>query len=250
MHRILVGLKRVVDYNVRVRVRTDGSGVDTGGAKMSINPFDAIALEEAVRIKDNHENVEIVAVTIGAEPAQQQLRTALAMGADRAVLVAHDTPSEPLTIARCLYAIVQREQPDLVLLGKQSIDGDNAQVGPMLAALWQRPQASFASRIDVSGRQATVEREIDAGLETIEIDLPAVITADLRLNEPRFVKLPEILKAKRKPLESTTLAGLGVTAHEQFKTVQTKSPPPRPSGMRVSNVDELIAALRERGVWP
>jgi electron transfer flavoprotein beta subunit len=250
MQKILVALKRVVDYNVRIRVRSDGSGIDHGGAKMSINPFDAIALEEAIRIKEREAGVEIVAVSIGPRAAEQQLRTALAMGADRAILVGEEASLEPLPIARCLHVLVERERPDLVLLGKQSIDGDNGQVGPMLAALWGRPQACFASRITLTGDTATVEREIDTGLETIEIDLPAVVTADLRLNEPRFVKLPDMLKAKRKPLESTTLAALGVAAESQFTTVRTDPPAARPAGTRVPDVDGLVDALRDRGLWP
>jgi len=250
MQKILVALKRVVDYNVRIRVRSDGSGVDDGGAKMSINPFDAIALEEAIRIKEREPGVEVVAISIGPRAAEQQLRTALAMGADRAILVCEEAPLEPLTIARCLLELVARERPDLVLLGKQSIDGDNSQVGPMLAALWHRPQACFASRLHLAGQSATVEREVDTGLETIDIDLPAVVTADLRLNEPRFVKLPDMLKAKRKPLEATTLAELGVAVEAQFTTVRTDPPPARPPGMRVHDIDGLVDALRDRGLWP
>lgn len=250
MQKILVALKRVVDYNVRIRVRSDGSGVDDGGAKMSINPFDAIALEEAIRIKEREAGVEIVAISVGPQAAEQQLRTALAMGADRAILVCEDVSLEPLTIARCLLELVEREHPDLVMLGKQSIDGDNGQVGPMLAAMWRRPQACFASRLTLTDESVVVEREIDTGLETLEIDLPAVVTADLRLNEPRFVKLPDILKAKRKPLESTTLAALGVTPDSQFTTVRTEPPPARQAGVRVQDVDGLVDALRDRGVWP
>ena len=195
MEKILVGLKRVVDYNVRVRVKGDGSGIETEGVKMSINPFDEIALEEALRIKERGEATEIVVVSIGAGEAQQQLRTGLAMGADRAILVETTEMPDPLSCARALLEIVNRENPELVILGKQAIDNDNAQTGPMLAALWGRPQATFASKLEFSGNSVRVTREVDAGLDVIEVDLPAVVTADLRLNEPRYVKLPDIMKA-------------------------------------------------------
>jgi electron transfer flavoprotein beta subunit len=195
VERILVGLKRVVDYNIRVRVRSDGTGVETDGVKMSINPFDEIALEEALRIRERGEAEEVVIVSIGSSDSQQQLRTGLAMGADRAILVETQGPVDPLTSARVLLALVKKEKPGLVLLGKQAIDNDNNQTGQMLAALWDRPQATFASKLDLSASTATVTREVDAGLETIEVDLPAVITTDLRLNEPRYVKLPDIMKA-------------------------------------------------------
>src|SRR4051812_369961 len=204
MKRILVGIKRVVDYNVRVRVKPDQSGVVTDGVKMSINPFDEIALEEALRIKEKGGAEEVVVVTIGPADTQAQLRTALAMGADRAVLVESTSAIEPLDAAKVFLKLVEREQPFLVILGKQGIDDDNNQTGQMLAALWNRPQATFASKVILADGKARVTREVDAGLETIEVDLPAVITTDLRLNEPRFVKLPEIMKAKTKPL--TTIA--------------------------------------------
>ena len=197
MEKILVGLKRVVDYNVRVRVKGDGSGVETEGVKMSINPFDEIALEEALRIKERGEANEIVVVSIGSGEAQQQLRTGLAMGADRAILVETSEMPDPLSCARALLEIVNRENPELVILGKQAIDNDNAQTGPMLAALWGRPQATFASKLEFNGDSVRVTREVDAGLDVIEVDLPAVVTADLRLNEPRYVKLPDIMKAKK-----------------------------------------------------
>jgi electron transfer flavoprotein beta subunit len=257
MRRILVGVKRVVDYNVRVRVKPDGSGVVLDGVKMSINPFDEIALEEALRIKERGAAEEIVVASIGAAEAQQQLRTALAMGADRAVLV-QASPSaggaadglglEPLALARVFLALVAREQPLMVILGKQAIDDDNSQTGQMLAALWDRPQATFASKIEISGSTATVVREVDAGLETLEVALPAVFTTDLRLNEPRFVKLPEIMKAKRKPLETVTLESLGVATETRVKAVRFEPPPRRQGGIRVRDAAELVAALKGKGL--
>ncbi len=245
MQRILVCLKRVVDYAVRVRVTRDG--VATDGAKMSINPFDEIALEEALRLRDRGEAQEVVVVSVGGPEVHQQLRTGLAMGADRAIHVDGPAALEPITIARALHALVQREQPDLVLLGKQSIDGDNNQTGQMLAALWQRPQACFASKVVLRGGALEVTREVDAGLETIAIELPAVVTSDLRLNEPRYVKLPEMLKAKRKPLDVVPLDALGVTATAQFRTRATRPPDPRPPGIKVASAAELVAELRKRG---
>ena len=212
MSPILVGIKRVIDYSVRVRVKPDGSGVVTDGVKMSINPFDEIALEEALRIKERNLASEVIAISIGPAEAQQQLRTALAMGADRALLVQVEAPVEPRTAAQVFLKLVQKHAPQLVILGKQAIDDDNGQTGQMLAALWERPQATYASKLVLEGARARVTREIDAGLETIEIDLPAVVTTDLRLNEPRYIKLPDIMKAKKKPLDVTTLAELGVAA--------------------------------------
>ncbi|HEU4616866.1 MAG TPA: electron transfer flavoprotein subunit beta/FixA family protein [Gammaproteobacteria bacterium] len=247
MRRILVCLKRVVDYNVRVRVKPDGSGVATEGAKMSINPFDEIALEEALRIRERGQADEIVLCSIGTAEWQQQLRTGLAMGADRALLVETAAPLEPLSVAKVLRAIVEREAPFLVLLGKQAIDGDDNQTGQMLAALWGRPQATFASRLTIEGEAATVAREVDEGLQVIEIDLPAVVTTDLRLNQPRYVKLPEILKAKRKPLETLPLEGLGVELEEQFRILRYEEPPPRAKGVFVETPAELVEALRARG---
>src|SRR6202789_676750 len=197
----MVCIKRVVDYNVRIRVKPDGSGVMLDGVKMSINPFDEIALEEALRIKERGANIEVVAVSIGVADTQQQLRTALAMGADRGILVQTYAAVEPLTAPQTFLALAKKEQPDIILLGKQAIDDDANQTGQMLAALWERPQATYASKVEISGTQVTVTREIDAGLETIEIDLPAVITVDLRLNEPRYVKLPDIMKPKKNPLD-------------------------------------------------
>ncbi|HEX7080299.1 MAG TPA: electron transfer flavoprotein subunit beta/FixA family protein [Gammaproteobacteria bacterium] len=246
--RILVALKRVVDYNVRVRVKPDGSGVATEGAKMSINPFDEIALEEALRLEEQGLADEVVVCGIGPAEWQQQLRTGLAMGADRAVHVLTDLELEPLAVARTLLAIVRREQPLLVLLGKQSIDGDNNQTGQMLAALWDRPQATFASKVEIRDGVATVGREVDAGIETIEVELPAVVTTDLRLNQPRYVKLPEILKAKRKPYESVPLAELGVDATPQFRTVKVEEPEARRRGVVVRDAAELVEALADRGL--
>jgi electron transfer flavoprotein beta subunit len=248
MKKILVGLKRAVDYNVRVRVNSSGTGVETDGVKMSINPFDEIALEEALRIREAGHADEVIVVSIGVPEAQQQLRTGLAMGADRAILVTTDLELQPLSIAKVLLELVTRESVDLVLVGKQTIDGDNNQTGQMLAALWDRPQATFASKIEISGGSVKVMREVDAGLETIEIDLPAVITADLRLNEPRYVKLPEIMKAKKKPLDEVSLADLGIAVGES-PAPQTYSPPEkRARGRMVAGVPELVDALREKGL--
>ena len=248
MQKIMVCIKRVVDYNVRIRVKPDGSGVMLDGVKMSINPFDEIALEEALRIKERGTNVEVVAVSIGVSDTQQQLRTALAMGADRAILVQSDTLVEPLTAARTFLALAKKENPDLILLGKQAIDDDANQTGQMLAALWDRPQATYASKIEISAGKAGVTREVDAGLETIEVDLPAVVTVDLRLNEPRYVKLPDIMKAKKKPLDVTDLATLGVSVDRGLTAVTTEAPKPRSKGVIVKDVGELIEALRKKGL--
>jgi len=244
----MVCLKRVVDYNIRVRVKPDRSGVVTDGVKMSINPFDEIALEEALRIKERGQAREVVIVAIGTADSQQQLRTGLAMGADRAVLVETSARLEPLAVARALHALIKRDSPDLVLLGKQAIDDDNNQTGQMLAGLWGRPQATFASKLAIGEAVARVTREIDAGLEVIDVDLPAVVTADLRLNQPRYVKLPEILKAKSKPLNVVPLADLGVNLVPQFTVVDTDAPPQRSKGILVKDAAELVAALRGRGL--
>jgi electron transfer flavoprotein beta subunit len=248
MKRILVGIKRVVDANVRIRVKPDGSGVETDGVKMAINPFDEIALEEALRMKERGMAEEVVVATIGVADAQQQLRTALAMGADRALHVRSDASVEPLTAANVFMKLIAREEPILVILGKQAIDDDNSQTGPMLAALWNRPQATFASKIELTPGTARVTREVDAGLETIEIDLPAVLTTDLRLNEPRYVKLPDIMKAKKKPLDTLTLAELGVEPRPQLKIVRFEPPAQRQKGVLVKDVAELVGELRKRGV--
>jgi electron transfer flavoprotein beta subunit len=252
MKRILVGIKRVVDYNVRIRVKPDGSGVVTDGVKMSINPFDEIALEEALRIRErggaDTKDIEIVVATIGPADTRQQLQTALAMGADRALLVESATPVEPLDAAKVFLKLVEKEQPFLVILGKQAIDDDNSQTGQMLAALWNRPQATFASRLVLAGEKATVTREVDAGLETIEIDLPAVVTTDLRLNEPRYVKLPDIMKAKKKPQETLQLAALGIQPRPLVKPVKYEPPPVRQKGVMVKTPQELVEALKKKGL--
>ncbi|MFN7272626.1 MAG: electron transfer flavoprotein subunit beta/FixA family protein [Gammaproteobacteria bacterium] len=248
MKRILVPIKRVVDYNVRIRVKPDGSGVITDGVKMSINPFDEIALEEALRIKEKGLADEVLAVSIGPADCQQQLRTALAMGADRAILVQTDAVVEPLDVARMLRTICDRESVFLAILGKQAIDDDCSQTGQMLAALWGRPQATFASKVEIDGAVARVTREVDAGLETLEIDLPAVITTDLRLNEPRYVKLPDIMKAKKKPLDTVDTASLGVTPVERLKAVKFDPPPQRTKGIMVKDAQELVDALRRKGL--
>lgn len=248
MDKIIVGLKRVVDYNVRVQVKSDGSGVETDGVKMSINPFDEIALEEALRIKEAGNAAEVIVVSIGATDAQQQLRTGLAMGADRAVLVNADGDIDPLSVARVFKALADKEGAELVMLGKQAIDDDSTQVPQMLAALWDRPQATFASGISFDGNTATVVREVDAGLETVEIDLPAVISVDLRLNEPRYVKLPDIMKAKKKPLDEIELADLGVEVGARVKEVSFAPPEGRKRGIIVDDVAGLVAALKDKGL--
>ncbi|MBK6673922.1 MAG: electron transfer flavoprotein subunit beta/FixA family protein [Proteobacteria bacterium] len=247
MKRIFVGIKRVVDYNIRIRVKPDNTGVITDGVKQSINPFDEIALEEALRLKEKGLADEVVVASIGPAEVQNQLRTALAMGADRALLV-EATGIEPLDAARILLKLVEREQPLLVLLGKQAIDDDNNQTGQMLAGLWDRPQATFASKVEINGSTVRVTREVDAGLETLEVDLPAVITTDLRLNEPRFVKLPDIIKAKKKPLETLTPAALGITPRSRVKAVHFAPPALRQKGIVVKDVNELVSQLAAKGL--
>ena len=248
MRRILVGVKRVVDYNVRIRVKPDNTGVITEGVKMSINPFDEIALEEALRTKEKGLADEVVALSIGPADTQQQLRTALAMGADRAILVQTDAAVAPLSIARVFQKVVEAEQPFLVLLGKQAIDEDNGQTAQMLAALLDRPQAVSCSKVEIADGKVTVTREVDAGLETNEIDLPAVLSVDLRLNEPRYVKLPDIMKAKKKPLDTKSLADYGVAEGAAFKTVKVEPPPVRSKGIIVKDVAELVGALKQKGL--
>jgi electron transfer flavoprotein beta subunit len=248
MQKILVCVKRVVDYNVRVRVKPDGSGVVTEGVKMSINPFDEIALEEALRIKERGEADEVIVMSIGPADAQQQLRTGLAMGADRAILVQTDEPVEPLSAARAMLVTIEKEQPGLVLLGKQAIDDDNSQTGQMLAALWGRPQATFASKLVLNGDTATVTREVDAGLEVVSVDLPAVVTVDLRMNEPRYVKLPDIMKAKRKPLETLTFEDIGVENEHHLAATHFAPPAQRAKGVMVNDVGELVQALKDKGL--
>lgn len=248
MDKILVGLKRAVDYNVRVRVKSDNSGVETDGVKMSINPFDEIALEEALRIKERGEANEVIVMSIGPAAAQQQLRTGLAMGADRAILVQTENSIDPLSRARIFLEIVNRESVDLVLVGKQAIDDDNNQTGQMLAAIWGRPQATFASKVELNGDVASVTREVDAGLETIEIDLPAVVTTDLRLNEPRYVKLPDIMKAKKKPLDEIALADLDIGASPSHVETHFEPPAARQKGIMVDDVAGLVSALQDKGL--
>ena len=234
MKTILVGVKRVPDYNVRMRLKPDGS-LATEGVKLSLNPFDEIALEEALRLKEKGQADEVVAVTIAPADAQAQLRTALAMGATRAIHIVHAGPVEPLDVARLLLAVIQREPPLLVLLGKQAVDEDQGQTGQMLAALWNRPQATYASSITLTGEVAQVNREVDAGTEQLDVDLPAVFTTDLRLNTPRYIKLPDIMKAKQKPLQSLTPAELGVNLRQRLKTVAYEAPPPRAKGRMVAD---------------
>ncbi len=242
--KVLVPVKRVVDYNVKVRVKADGSGVETANVKMSMNPFDEIAVEEAIRLKEAGVATEIVAVSIGTAQSQETLRTALAIGADRAILVETGVEIQPLAVAKLLKAIAAREQPGLVIMGKQAIDDDSNQTGQMLAALLNWSQATFASKLKVSGDAAEVTREVDGGLETISIKLPAVVTTDLRLNEPRYVTLPNIMKAKRKPLETLTPETLGVDVAPRVKTLRVQEPPKRSAGKIVKSVQELVEKLR------
>ena len=246
--KIIVPVKRVIDYNVKPRVKTDGTGVDLANVKMSMNPFDEIAVEEAIRLKEKGVATEIVAVSVGPQKAQETLRTALAMGADRAILVLTDDEVEPLAVAKILKAIVDEEQPGLVILGKQAIDDDSNQTGQMLAALLGRPQGTFASAITVEGDSVTVTREVDAGLETVKLSLPAIVTADLRLNEPRYASLPNIMKAKSKPLANKTPADYGVDTATRLKTLKVGEPPVRSAGIKVADVDALVAKLKELGV--
>jgi len=242
--KILVPIKRVVDFNVKVRVRPDGAGVDTANVKMSMNPFDEIAVEEAVRLKEKGTATEIVAVSCGVAACQETLRTALALGADRAILIQTDVELQPLAVAKLLRAVVDKESPRLVILGKQAIDDDANQTGQMLAALLDWPQATFASKVDIAETKATVIREVDGGLETVDVDLPAVVTTDLRLNEPRYATLPNIMKAKKKPLETLTPDALGVDVAPRLKTLRVTEPAKRKGGGRVADVKELVAKLR------
>lgn len=242
--KLLVPTKRVVDFNVKVRVKPDGSGVDTANVKMSMNPFDEIAVEEAVRLKERGVATEIVAVSCGTTACQETLRTALAIGADRAILVETDVELQPLAVAKLLKAVVAKEQPQLVILGKQAIDDDANQVGQMLAALLDWPQAAFASKVEVEGGRLRVKREVDGGLETVEMSLPAVVTTDLRLNEPRYATLPNIMKAKKKPLEVLKPEALGVDIAPRLATLKIVEPPKRKGGGRVADVKELVSKLR------
>jgi len=246
--KILVGYKRVVDYNVRVQVRPDGSGVVTEGVKLSANPFDDIALEEALRLREKGIATDVIVATIAPADAQAHLRNGLAMGANRAIHVVTDKPIQPLTAARTLLKLIEKEQPQIVLLGKQAIDDDANQTGQMLAALWGRPQATFASKIEIDGQIARVTREVDAGLEVIEVDLPCVITVDLRLNEPRFIKLPDIMKAKSKPMETIAFDTLGVEGGDHHKVIKFAAPTRRTKGTMVKDVPALVAALKAKGL--
>ena len=247
--KVLVAVKRVVDFNVKIRVKSDGSGVELANVKMSMNPFDEIAVEELVRLKEKGVVTEIVAVSIGPTKSQETIRTALSMGADRGLLI--ETPDgvavEPLTVAKLLKGAVEAEQPKFIILGKQAIDDDCNQTGQMLAALLNWPQATFASKLVIEGESALVTREVDGGLETIKINLPAVITTDLRLNEPRYPSLPNIMKAKKKPLEMKKPADYGVDPAPRLKVVKTVEPPGRKAGVKVANASELIAKLKEAG---
>jgi electron transfer flavoprotein beta subunit len=242
--KLLVPVKRVVDYNVKVRVKPDCSGVETANVKMSMNPFDEIAVEEAVRLKEKGIATEIIAVSCGVAACQETLRTALALGADRAILVETDVELQPLAVAKLLKALVDKEQPQVVILGKQAIDDDANQVGQMLAALLGWPQATFASKVEIADGRATVKREIDGGLETLAMKLPLVITTDLRLNEPRYATLPNIMKAKKKPLENIKPDALGVDVTPRLTTVKVVEPPKRKGGGKVADVAELVAKLR------
>jgi electron transfer flavoprotein beta subunit len=242
--KVLVPVKRVVDYNVKVRVKSDGTGVDIANVKMSMNPFDEIAVEEAVRLKEKGVVSEIVAVSCGVTQCQETLRTAMAIGADRGILVETDAELQPLAVAKLLKALVDKEQPQLVILGKQAIDDDCNQTGQMLAALADMPQATFASKVDIADGKARVTREVDGGLETVSVSLPAVITTDLRLNEPRYVTLPNIMKAKKKPLDIVKPADLGVDVTPRIRTLKVAEPPKRSAGIKVPDVATLVGKLK------
>ncbi|GAO54152.1 electron transfer flavoprotein subunit beta/FixA family protein [Novosphingobium sp. MD-1] len=246
--KALVCVKRVIDYNVKPRVKGDGTGVDLANVKMSMNPFDEIAVEEAIRLKEKGVVSEIVAVSVGPAKAQETLRTALAMGADRAILVQSDDEVEPLAVAKIVKAIADEEAPGLIITGKQAIDDDSNQVGQMVAALLGRPQGTFANEVTVEGDAVVVKREIDGGLETVRLALPAVVTTDLRLNEPRYASLPNIMKAKSKPLANKTPADYGVDTSPRLKTLKVSEPPVRSAGIKVADVDALVAKLKELGV--
>ncbi|WP_207537964.1 electron transfer flavoprotein subunit beta/FixA family protein [Sabulicella rubraurantiaca] len=242
--KLLVPVKRVVDYNVKVRVKADNTGVETANVKMSMNPFDEIAVEEAVRLKEKGVATEIIAVSAGPQAAQEQIRTALAMGADRGILVEHDGVLEPIAVAKILKALVEKEGPTLVVMGKQAIDDDMNATGQMLAALLGWPQGTFASKVEISGQEATVTREVDGGLETVKLALPAVVTADLRLNEPRYASLPNIMKARKKPIETVKPADLGVDVTPRLSVLRVEEPAKRQAGAKVTSVQELVEKLR------
>jgi electron transfer flavoprotein beta subunit len=245
--KIIVPVKRVIDYNVKPRVKSDGTGVDLANVKMSMNPFDEIAVEEALRLREKGVATEVIAVSIGPDKAQETLRTALAMGADRAILVVAEDV-EPLGVAKILAKIMEEEQPGLVILGKQAIDDDSNQTGQMLAALTGRPQGTFASAVEVSGDSVSVTREVDGGSETVSLKTPAIVTTDLRLNEPRYASLPNIMKAKSKPMAHKTPADYGVDVSPRLKTLKVSEPPVRSAGIKVADVDALVAKLKELGV--
>ena len=242
--KVLVPVKRVVDYNVKVRVNSDGTGVDIANVKMSMNPFDEIAVEEAVRLKEKGVVTEVVAVSCGVDKCQETLRTAMAIGADRGILVETDAELQPLAVAKLLKALVDKEQPGLIILGKQAIDDDSNQTGQMLAALCDLPQATFASKVEVAGDKVSVTREVDGGLETVQLSLPAVVTTDLRLNEPRYVTLPNIMKAKKKQLDTVKPADLGVDVAPRIKTLKVSEPPKRSAGIKVPDVATLVDKLK------
>jgi electron transfer flavoprotein beta subunit len=242
--KVLVSVKRVVDYNVKIRVKSDGSGVDLANVKMSMNPFDEIAVEEATRLKEKGVITEIIAVSVGPTQCQETLRTAMAIGADRGILVEADADVQPLAVAKVLKALIDKEKPDLVILGKQAIDDDSNQVGQMLAALAGLPQGTFASKVEVAGGKVAVTREVDGGLETVSLSLPAVVTTDLRLNEPRYVTLPNIMKAKKKPLDVVKPADLGVDVSSRIKTLTVVEPPKRSAGIKVADVAALVDKLK------
>lgn len=246
--KILVPVKRVIDYNIKPKVKSDGSGVDLSNVKMSMNPFDEIAVEEAIKLKDAGKAEEVIAVSIGPAKAQETLRTALAMGADRAILVETDEQVEPLAVAKILQAIAEQEQPGLVILGKQAIDDDSNQTGQMLAALMGRPQGTFASKVEIDGDHVSVTREVDGGLQTVKLSMPAIITTDLRLNVPRYASLPNIMKAKKKPLDIKSPADYGVDITPRLTTTNVTEPPIRQAGELVKSVDELVTKIKELGV--
>jgi len=246
--RLVVPVKRVIDYNVKPRVKMDGTGVDLANVKMSMNPFDEIAVEEAIRCNEKGKATEIVVVSVGPAKAQGTCRTALAMGADRAILIQTDDAVEPLAVAKLLKAVADEEQPGLIILGKQAIDDDSNQTGQMLAALMGRPQGTFASKLEIEGGTATVIREVDGGLETVALSLPAIVTTDLRLNEPRYASLPNIMKAKSKPLACRAPADYGVDITPRLETIKVSEPPKRVAGIKVADVDELVAKLKALGV--
>ena len=246
--KVLVAVKRVVDYNVKIRVKSDGSGVELANVKMSMNPFDEIAVEEAIRLKEAGTATEVIAVSVGPSQAQETIRTALAMGADRGILVKTDQPTEPLAVAKILKGVIDEEAPGLVIAGKQAIDNDMNATGQMLAALLGWSQATFANELDIDGDSAVVKREVDGGLQTIKVKMPAIVTADLRLNEPRYASLPNIMKAKKKPLDEKSADDYGVDVSPRLEIVKTSEPEARKAGEMVPDVDTLVAKLKEKGI--